>query len=296
MPATSAPLATSTLHGIALRVLGVFFIAVMSAVVHALGDDHPVGQIIFWRSAIAMIPIAIYAALRGNMRRTLTPQSPRAHLTRGVFGALSIVCAFVSVIYLPLANAQALTFLAPVLSLPLAACMLKERLTPPVVVAVLLGFSGVLAFLWDAFASPGPEALIGVATGLAFAVITAFLRIHVKTMTRTETPAAIAFWFSLISALVGLATLPFGWTAPTLDSLTLLIAAGLLGGLAYIAATEALARAPVTVVAPFDFTGLIWTAAIDLLVFAHLPTPLAWLGIALITSAALLVTLRAPRS
>ena len=72
---------------------------------------------------------------------------------------------------------------------------------------------------------------------------------------------------------------PCGWA--------LLIGAGLLGGLAHIASTEAVARSPISALAVFDYTGLIWAMLFDLLLFSHVPTPLSWLGIIAIAAAAL---------
>ena len=280
----------SVIEGIGIRLLAAFLITAMSAVVHAVSHEVPLGQIIFWRSAVALVPICGYMVLRHQFPAALASRNPRLHLTRGLYGALSMALSFVSLAYLPVANAQALAFLAPVLTLPMAALMLKERLAPVVITASALGFGGVIAMLWSALEAPGQGALIGIAAGLAYALTMAFVRVHIKAMTATESPATIVFWFAVICAGVGLATLPFGWVVPDLPTLGLLVATGLLGGLGHIAATEATARAPVSVLAPFDFTGLIWALGFDILLFAVMPGPLALAGVAAITLAGVVVT------
>ncbi|NVO28253.1 DMT family transporter [Donghicola sp. C2-DW-16] len=276
------------LSGIALRLVAVFLITAMSAVVHEVGARAALGQIIFWRSSVALIPILGYMALRSELPKGLQTKHPRLHLTRGLFGAASMAFSFVSLIYLPVANAQALAYLAPVLTLPLAALHLREPLRPQTVLAVALGFGGALMMLWHAL-DGGQNALIGVAAGIAYALTMAVVRVHIKAMTRTESAATIALYFALICSGIGLATLPLGWPALSGTDLTLLAIAGLLGGLAHIASTEAVARAPVSTVAPFDFTGLIWALGIDALLFRIMPTPLALAGMGVILLAGLIV-------
>lgn len=286
------------LTGAGLRLLAVFLITAMSAIIHAIGEGVELGQIIFWRSAAAIIPILVYMVLRGQFPQALRTTNPRMHVTRGLFGVVTMALSFLSLIYLPVANAQAFGFLAPVLTLPLAALILKERLTTPILIGVLLGFAGVILMLFNALELPGQGSLIGVAAGLGYAGMMAFLRIYVKTMTRTERTATIAFYFALAGTLAGLVTAVFGWTRPDAGQLAMLIGAGLLGGLGHIASTEAVARAPVSAIASFDFTGLIWAAGFDLFLFQHLPSPLALIGMVAITVAALIVTLlgnREPR-
>ncbi|SDJ06138.1 DMT family transporter [Aliiruegeria lutimaris] len=281
--------------GVALRLLAAFLITAMSALVHALAESVPVGQIIFCRSAFALIPIMSYVALRGNFPGELIPHRLGLHFTRGLLGVISMALSFLSLAWLPVANATALGFLAPVLSLPLAAWTLGERIAPRFVMAVGLGFAGVLAMLWEALEMPGTEALWGIAAGLAFALTTSFVRVHIKAMTKTEAPASIALTFAVTGTLVGLATAPFGWVPVEGALLVGLIGAGLLGGLAHIAATEATARASVAALAAFDFTGMAWALGFDILLFATFPGPLGLAGVTAIALAALMVSV-APRA
>lgn len=226
----------------------------------------------------------------------LKTKHPHLHVTRSVFGAFSMAMSFVSLAYLPVANAQALAYLAPVLVLPLAAIMLKERLTPAVFVAISLGFVGVILLLWEAFELPGDGAMIGVVAGLAYAFTMAFVRVHTKTMTLTESSSCIAFYFAVVAAAIGLVTLPFGWVVLSWTVFGWLALAGLMGGIRHIVANEAVARAPVSALAPFDFTGLIWALGFDLVLFSTVPGPIGYLGVFTITSAALIVTFVGTRS
>ncbi len=286
----------SIYDGVGLRLLAAFLITAMAALVREVSGQATVGQIVFWRSAVALVPIAIYMGLRGQFPAALRTRRPGAQLARGVIGAVSMSLSFLSLAYLPVAQAEALGYLAPVLVLPLAAWFLGEALSARVVLAVFLGFAGVLAMLWEGLAAPGQGALLGVLAGLGFAAANSVSRIQVKALTRTDSPATIAFYFAGISGLFGLATLPFGWQPLGLRELALLAGVGLLGGLAHIAATEAIARAPVSTLAPYDFSGMVWAVIFDAVLFAVLPAPLGWAGIAAITLAGILVLPRAPRT
>ncbi|WP_415920670.1 DMT family transporter [Tateyamaria sp. SN6-1] len=283
-------------QGIWLRLLAAFLITAMSAAVHEAAKTAAIGQIMFWRSIVALVPITIYMAVRSEFPAALWTRRPGLHVTRGLFGAFSMAMSFVSLAYLPVANAQALAFLAPILVLPLAALWLHETVGLRLYVAVGVGFCGVVALLWDAFETPGQGALIGVLAGLAYAVTMAVVRVHTKRMTVTERPSTIALYFAITSGLVGLMTLPFGWVAATGPTLVWLLAAGLLGGLAHIASNEAVLRSPVSTLAPFDFTSLLWALLFDVVIFAQLPGAMGLVGMALVTLAAIYVAIRPIRA
>lgn len=278
---------STLLPGLGLRLLAVFLVTAMSVVIHALGNRVALGQIIFWRSAVALLPILAYAFLR---HQWLGTRRPGLHLLRSLFGVASMAFSFVSFIYLPVSNAQALAYLAPVLTLPLAALTLGERITPWVAAAVALGFGGALAMLWEGFRAEG--ALIGWAAGLAYAVTMAFVRVHIRAMVATESASAVAFYFALAGTAVGALTWPLGWAPLDGGTFALLALAGLLGGLGHIAATEALVRAPVSRVAVMDFTGLVWALGFDLALFGLFPGHWAILGLVAILAAGVIVSLR----
>jgi len=278
------------LEGIGLRLLAAFLVTAMSAAIHAAAKDVGLGQIIFWRSAVALIPICLYMAARNEFPLALRTQQPGLHVVRSLFGAFSMGLSFLSLAYLPVANAQAIGYLAPILVLPLAAISLNENLSKTVITAVFVGFAGVIALLWEAFSMPGDRASIGVAAGLGFAFTMAFVRVHTKKMTVTERSSTIAFYFAVVAAIAGLATLPLGWVELSRSQFGLLVLAGLIGGTGHIVANEATARAPVSTLAPFDFTGLIWALGFDILLFSNMPGLLGMLGVFTITLAALLVT------
>jgi drug/metabolite transporter (DMT)-like permease len=268
----------------------------MSAAVRVTAETVPLGQLIFWRSFLALIPICLYMIWRREFPSALRTKHPRLHVTRSLLGVFAMAMFFTALAYLPLANAQALGYLAPILVLPLAAVLLKEKLTAIIFSAVFLGFCGVIFLLWDAFTLPSEGALIGVAAGLVFAFTMAFVRVHTMTMTLTESSASIAFYLALVGSVVGLGTIVLGWIELSNTMFGWLALAGFLGGIGHIVANEATARAPVSTLAPFDFAGLIWALGFDVILFSIVPGPMGLIGVFAITLAALMVTFLGPKA
>lgn len=277
--------------GILLRLASTGLFAVMSLTVRAASFEAPVGEIVFFRSAFAVPVILAWMLWEGQFPSALRTERPWGHVRRSLLGGAAMVLSFVSLAHLPLASATALGFVAPLLVVPAAALFLAEKPEPVIWIATLAGFAGVLAMLTPAFDGDVLDrgTMIGVGAGLAMAVTTAAAKVQIKSLTRTEAPGTIALWFAVVSALIGLASLPFGWVAPSGTTLTWLIASGLVGGLAHVTMTEALARAPASTLAPFEYTGLLWALVFDLLIFAVLPPAIGLLGATTIVAAAAVV-------
>jgi drug/metabolite transporter (DMT)-like permease len=274
--------------GIALRLAATLCFAVMSLFVQLAAAEAPVGQIVFHRSAWALLPILAYLAWRGQLRRALHTRQPFGHVRRSLYGLASMFFSFLSLAKLPLALATALAFLAPLLAVPVAMLALRERPGWLVGGAALAGFAGVLLMLAPALVGPAlaTGTLIGVAAGLGNAATTIAARVEIKRLTATEWPGTIALYFSLVCAAGGLATWPLGWDAVSDTGFLWLVGAGIAGGLAHICMTEALARAPVSLLAPFEYTAMLWAVLFDLLVFGLVPGLPGLLGSLLIVAAA----------
>ena len=281
----------SVWSGIGLRLAATGLFAVMSLFVRMASFEAPVGQIVFWRSSVALIPIILYLMWRKEFPRALRTKRPWGHLKRSTYGCVSMFLSFVSLAYLPLALATALGFLAPLVVIPIAMLALRENPGWLVISATLAGFVGVFMMLWPMISTPGLDhnTMIGIGAGVAFAITTAFAKVQIKSLTTTEPSGTIAFYFAIVCSIGGLLSLPFGWASISTNSLVLLISAGLTGGLAHIAMTEALARAPASTLSAFEYTAMIWAIALDLLIFGVLPAPVSLMGGVLIVLAAALV-------
>jgi drug/metabolite transporter (DMT)-like permease len=277
--------------GIALRLAATGLFSLMSLFVRLATFEAPVGQIMFWRSSVALLPILGYMAWRGHLRGVARTRNLRGHFLRSLSGAGSMWFSFLCLAKLPIALATALSFLGPLVAVPAAALWLRERPGWAVSAAAVIGFCGVGVMLWPAFQGPRLDVgtTIGVAAGLAGACTTVLAKIQTKTLTATETTGSIAFYFAVFCTLAGLATWPFGWVAASGWTLVWLISSGLVGGLAHICLTEAMARAPISTLAPFEYTAMVWALGLDLLVFQLLPNPFSLVGAATIVAAAAMV-------
>jgi drug/metabolite transporter (DMT)-like permease len=260
-------------RGIALRLLSGVLITGMSVCVKALSDEVPTGQIVFYRSAFALIPLAVFLWSRGELPGGLATRRPLGHLLRSTFGAAAMFASFATIARLPLAEAILLGNLYPVLMTLGAVVLLAEGLTLRRVAGAVLGLAGVVALVWPNLEG-GAEAarVIGYALGLATAALSAAALVMVRSLARSgESPGAIAVYFVLVSMAGGLLTLPLGWAAAEARALALLILAGLLGGAAHIAMTLAFRYAEASRLAPFEYVVILWAVLADLVLFG---TPL----------------------
>lgn len=249
-----------------LATIALIVMAAMSAAIHEAAKVAPVGQLVFWRSFVALIPIVIYMAFRGQLGASLRTKYPHKHLIRGLLGCAVMFFSFISLAYLSVGLATALSYLAPILSIVAAMVFLRERPGLVIFAGVALGFAGILLMLYPSLvgAEVRDGTLIGVAAGVAMAATNALSRVQVKDLTRTDPPASIALSFAIICSMVGLATALFGWAELDTYAFILLAGAGMLGGIGHVLMMEAVARAPVSLLAAYEYTGIIWAFLFDL--------------------------------
>jgi len=280
------------LAGVMLRVVAMVFMAGLAALVKWCGAKGvPVLEIIFFRNAFAFIPICLYI-WRTCGFGVLRTRRPLGHLTRSAVGLTGMICGFTALQHLPLTEATAFSFAAPLFMTALSVPILREPVGRHRWGAVLLGFVGVLVMIRP---EPGHMSLTGAGLALAAAVATAFAMITVREMGRTEPGAAIAFYFTLSGCVLGLSGVAFHWVTPALPTLGLLILTGLVGGIGQLLLTESLRVAPVGLVAPFDYTQLLWASLIGLLIWGELPRPATIAGALIVAASGVYIVLRETR-
>jgi drug/metabolite transporter (DMT)-like permease len=271
--ARTAPGADEVLRGIGCMVLAVLLFAVMDAIIKHLARDYGTFQIMFFRSLFALAPVGVMVARTGGLA-ALRTRRPGGHVLRATMGAGATFCFFYSFGVLPLADAYAIVFAAPLFLTALSAPMLGESVGPRRWTAVILGFAGVLVMLRPgaAIAAGGaamaPAALVCLAGAFLYAFALAFMR----KLSRTETTSAIVVYFTLTCAAVGGIGMLFDWTTPAgAADFAMLACTGLIGGVAQILITTAFRLAPVAVVGPFDYTAMVWGVLFGWLFFGDLP-------------------------
>lgn len=282
---------------IGLKLISALLFAFMSALVRQLGDVAPIGQMVFFRSAFAILPVVLVYAIRGELATAVRTSRPLGQLGRGLLSVGGMFSNFSALTRLPLADATAISFASPLITVALAAIILKERVRIYRWSAVVIGFAGVIVMLIPHL-DIGRYAAIGgaAAAGSIFAVISAFCNagtvIQTRRLTQSETTSSIVFYFSLVCAIAGALTLPFAWHSPTPRELAALIALGVLGGFAHILLTESYRYAAASVVAPFDYSSMLWALLLGYWLFGELPDTLVYLGATIVAAAGLYVIWR----
>lgn len=210
----------------------------------------------------------------------------KGHFLRSFIGCLSMFCSFAALFYLPLSDAVAIGYASPLVMVIFAAILLKEDVRIYRWIAVIVGLLGVLIMLWPHISSSAKDigndksTYIGAVLALGGAVFSAAAGIQIRKLTRTERTAAIVFYFSCFSSVIALFTLPLGyfagesyqWKIPDFNEFMLLVAVGISGGVAQILLTGSYARADASVIAPFEYTSMIWALLLDFFIFQMIPT------------------------
>jgi drug/metabolite transporter (DMT)-like permease len=284
--------------GVGLFTVATLLFIVMGAFVRYLATRGvPLGEIVFARSLFALVPLMAWLAWRGELPGGLRTKHPWRHVTRGLIGVCAMVATFAGLARLPLAEATAIGFATPLFTVVLAAIFLHEKVRVFRWTTVAVGFVGVLVMLtpYIGHVEANVESALGAALSLAGAFLVSVVMTQVRAMSKTETTAALVFSFTATSAVCGLATLPWGWAVPNAADAIVLVACGVVGGIAQIAITESYRHAPASLVAPFAYTGMIWSIVIGFAVFGEVPQLIVLVGGAVVVAAGLAVIWRERR-
>ena len=254
---------------IGLRLLSGLLGAGMFVCVKAVSADVPLGEIVFFRSFFAILPLILFLWIRSEFPGGLATRRPGAHVLRASFGAVALFASFAAIERLNLAEAILIAQLAPILMAVAAVLLLSERMTIWRFGGLALGFLGVMVLVWPELGSGATDGvrLAGYLIALVSALLSALALIMVRSLTKTESPGAIALFFVLASKVGALLTLPWGWVMPDTTTLLLLVGTGVFGGFAHIAMTLAFRYAEASRLAPFEYVALLWPLLADLLIF-----------------------------
>ena len=272
------------LLAIALACIGFALFAVMSAMAKHLGDDFSTPQIIFFRSLFAFLPLVfvVYGTRIGALLRT---HRPGLMLARAMTGLFAMLFFFAGVTVLPLAEVVALAFSAPIITTVMGTLVLGEKVGVHRWSAVVIGLVGVLVIV-----RPGTDLFTFWSfLPLASAVFYSVGVIIVRTLSKTESAASIVFYFSVVSLVASGAIMPVYWQQPDTVQFMWLAAMGITGGVMQLCTANAIRRAEVTTLAPFEYTSLLWSALLGYVLWDEYPGAHMWLGAALICGAALYI-------
>ncbi len=243
----------------------------------ATEELHPF-QVAFVRIAMG-IPLLVPLVLRQGLT-VLRTNNFSGYLLRASFSVAGLLGGFYATAYLPLADSVSFSFTAPLFATVGAAIFLGETLRLRRIIALIVGFLGVLVIL-----RPGQVPLsLEMIVALASSAATAGAILTVKRLSDTEPSTAIVAYLSLLVTPIALIPAIWVWQWPSATLWGVMIAIGILGTCGQIAVTRAYSLVDASMVMPFDYLRLPFTAVLAYLVFFEVPDTLTFVGAGIIAA------------
>lgn len=252
--------------GIVMLLLGVALFGCGEAVVKYLTQSYDVAQVVWGRFTFHALVFLIIFARRGIIGQMRTAR-PGLQIARSVLLLIATGLFFTALQFLPLAEAVAINFVAPLLVTALAIPVLGERVGMRRWIAILVGFAGVLVIIRPGMGVMHWAAALPLGTAVCYASYQLLTRIAA----RTDDARTSLFWTAAVGVAATSLAAPFFWTAPDAAGWALMVATGFLFGLGHYLLIRALEVAPASVLSPFLYTQLIWVTIAGYLVFGNFP-------------------------
>lgn len=254
--------------------------ALMSALVKLVSQRQPLAEVVFYRFAGSLLPLLWILQRHGGIGLLRTTQ-PAQHLVRSLFGVLGIALYFYALGAIPMADATALTYSAPLFLALFAVVILAERVGVATWLAVATGFVGMLMV-----ASPRGHGFgLGTAAAIGSAVFGALVSVWIRRLSANDAPVTIAVIYNTFGLVVAVAWLLLTVGAPGIDIDTAYMAvAGLLGGAQQYLMTSAFRYAEASFLAPLQYLLLVFAAIVGWLFWDEVPTLAAVIGAVIISA------------
>ncbi|HEU4623393.1 MAG TPA: DMT family transporter [Steroidobacteraceae bacterium] len=279
---------SARLRGILCMLVAVGSFACLDTLLKLLAAHYPTMQVSALRGA-ASLPFLVLPALLMKSAQQLAPRRIGWHLFRGVLQIVTLGAFIYALRSLSLADTYAIFLSAPLMVTALSVPLFKEHVGWRRWLAIGVGLSGVLVMLrpsGSGLLTLGAIAALFSAAAYAAGVLT------VRMLARTETAASITLWPLVVMTVVtGAYSIP-GWVGVRAEHLGWIVAMGIVGALGTRMLTEAFRAAPASVVAPFEYTALVYGVAIDWLLWSKLPALRVVLGGALVIASGLFLIWR----
>ena len=278
------------LAGIAIMIAGIAGFAVMDATIKWLTADYPVPQVIALRSWFGL-PLLVWLSLREGGLPALRTRRPLVHVGRYLLVLLLSLSFFWALSQMKLVDAIAIAFAAPIIITALSVPLLREEVGLRRWIAISVGFCGVLVILRPGLGVFQWAALAALGSALVYAL----LMITTRAFKSTESTASLMLYPQIGISLTGVIMVNFFWVTPTLFDLALFALAGFFGSIGVMCLTHAFRLAPAAVIAPFEYTALVWGTLLGYLVWGELPDGITLLGASIIVASGLYIIYRETR-
>jgi S-adenosylmethionine uptake transporter len=271
--------------GVGLYLLGVGLFAINDALGKWLVKDYGVGQLMMLRSIGAVIVLApMILKLRVNV---VDPRQAPLQGLRVLIAAVDTFAFYYATRFMPLADVMTFYMATPLIVTALSAPLLGEKVERFRWIAVLVGFAGVVIAL-----RPSPQMFSWAAPLALFGAVMFALSQTITRELRGVHWLPLVLWQFVGSGLIGAATVPFAWTAPTAFDLGLMALVGVVSMLCFICIVRALSLARAAVLAPLQYSAILWAAIMGWLVWRDAPTLPIIVGNAVIIGSGLYVAAR----
>ncbi|MBL6613824.1 MAG: DMT family transporter [Reyranella sp.] len=277
----------ASLLGIYLKLGSLVLFCTMDAMVKALGSTYDAFQLMLFRSAIAMAPVAVIIWRAGGMR-AVRPNRPWLQAARIIVAFGSTLGFFYVFPRMPLVDAYAISYAAPLFMVALSVPMLGEPVGWRRWTAVFVGFAGVLIMLDPWGMEIHAMSVIVLGATFCYSLSTVMVRL----LSRHDSDVVALFWLSLATSAASLVGAVPVWVWPTANDWIWLLVMGLLGGIAQILNTRAWRLAPTAVLAPFDYTSIVLAMLFGYLWFKEDPSWTVWFGLPLVIGSGLYILYR----
>ena len=274
--------------GAIYMILSVLFFSFMDILIKVT-DEYDVGQIMFFRALFGLIPI-FFLIPKNRIKNFYKTKNIKLHFFRSFFGAIAMAAIFIGLRNLQLAEVTALAFSGPLWVVLFSMFFLSEKIRLKRWIAVGLGFIGVIIISKPGFDNLNFYYIYPIIFCIGFAGVSILIR---KLTLAGEPVWLIAFYFSLVSGLGGLLTIPFGvWKMPSTYDFILLILIGLLGGIANLLLTQSYKLAEVTLTTPLKYLSLVIAIIFGFYFFEEIPSIHTLSGAALIVVSSAIIFIR----
>ncbi len=276
--------------GILLVLGGTALFGCGESVVKLLARHYDTTQIVWGRYVFhAIVFLAIFA--RSGIAAQMRTARPWLQFSRSAILLLGTLLFFSALRYLPLADAVAINFFAPLLVTAFSIPMLKEQVGIRRWIAIMVGFAGVMVII-----RPGLGVMHwAAALPLGTAVCYALYQVLTRMAGRTDHARTSLLWSAAVGTVVMSFLVPFRWTAPDSWGWLMMAATGCLFGLGHYLLIKGLERAPASLLSPFIYSQLIWATTLGLLLFGDFPDGYSILGALIVTGSGLYVWHRETR-
>ncbi|MBY8822540.1 DMT family transporter [Sphingomonas colocasiae] len=277
----------------AVAALGIAVFSAMDALMKGLSIEMGAYSAMLWRSIFGLI-IGGVLFVAGRRRWPGRPVLV-LHFWRGLTAGLSVLLFFWGLARMPIAQGVALSFIAPLIALYLAAVMLKERVDRTAIAASALAFLGVLVILiGQARADMGPEAFRGAIAVLIGAVLYAFSLIVARRQSQVADPFEVALFFNIVALGIYMPAAPWWAVAPDATQVPRLMVCAIFAFVSIMLLSWAYARAEASYLLPVEYTAFIWASLLGWWVFGESVSMMTIAGALLIVAGCLWAARRKP--